>query len=142
MTKIHELTHKVHNPDFGILMIRLALGAVFLNSAILKLSNIEAVIGFFGMIGFAPWLAYFVSYVEFIAGICFVLGIFTRYAAVFTAVFMIVATKLVFANGFSLANGGYEYTFVLCLASVALITFGSGRYSLAKCLHKIKSSNK
>lgn len=139
MNRSHAFTHKLHNPNFGILLIRIALGVVFLNASLMKLGDMGMTIGFFQSMGFAPWMAYFVSYVEFLAGISFILGIFTRYFAIATAIFMMVVVKVNFANGFSLMNGGYEYVLVLALASISLVNFGSGKYSLANCIKKNKA---
>lgn len=138
MNSLHALMHRLHNPDLGILFIRLALGVVFINAGWMKISDMEMVVGFFGQLGFSAGLAYFVSYAELIGGIAFILGIFTRYAGVFLAIIMLVAIKVLFPSGFSLANNGYEYPFVLMLASMALVTFGSGAYSLAGLLKRQK----
>lgn len=133
MQQIHSLTHRLHNADLGILLIRLALGAVFIYHGWQKLQAMDMTIGFFGTLGFAPYLAYVVAYAEFIGGIALVLGIATRYAGLVLAIAMAVATfKVHWSNGFSLATGGYEFAMALMLGSLAMVFLGAGRYSLAR----------
>jgi putative oxidoreductase len=130
MKNIHALMHHLHNPDLGILFLRLALGPVFIYSGWFKIASMETAIGFFKALGFAPFLAYFVAWSEFLGGIAFILGIFSRYAGILLAIIMAVAIKVLFHNGFSLANSGYEFALVLMLGSLAMVTLGSGKYSL------------
>lgn len=134
--KIHELIHRLHNPDASALLLRLGLGAVFINSGWMKVTNMSMVVGGFDSMGIPAFLAYFVSYAELIGGLLLIIGIFVRYAGIVLAVIMLVACKILFAKGFSLANGGYEYTFMLTLASAAIVTLGAGKYSLADLLKK------
>ncbi|MCE9548866.1 DoxX family protein [Candidatus Nomurabacteria bacterium] len=132
---IHSMLHRLHNTDLGILLIRIAIGVVFINAGWLKVSSMEQVVTGFGSIGIPAFLAYFVAYAEFLGGILFVLGLFVRYVGVITSVIMLVALfKVHFVNGFSLANGGYEYVLVLLLGSLAMVTLGAGSYSLAHYL--------
>ncbi len=130
MKIIHHTIEKMHKPDVGYLILRIAIGIVFIVSGWNKIANIDMVIGFFGKIGFAAWMAYFVAYAEFIGGVALVLGLFTRAAAVLIAIIMAVAVKVLFAQGFSLANGGYEYPFMLMLTAIAIVLFGAGKYSI------------
>lgn len=130
MKIIHHAIGKMHKPDFGYLILRIAIGIVFIVQGWGKITHIEMVVGFFGQIGFSAWLAYFVAYAEFIGGAALVLGLFTRAAAVLIAIIMAVAVKVLFAQGFSLANGGYEYPFMLMCTAIAIALFGAGKYSL------------
>ena len=135
MNNIHALVHRLHNPDAGILLLRIALGIVFVFHGGMKFSSMEATIGFFASLGFAPFFAYLVATLEVVGGIVFLAGIFVRYVGLVLAVIVTVAIfKVRFVNGFSAANGGYEYEFVLLLGSLAMATFGAGAYSLAKFL--------
>ena len=55
----------------------------------------------------------------------------TRPAAALTAFTMLVAIFSVhWSSGFFLSNGGYEYGFVLLIASLSLLVSGGGRFSL------------
>ena len=135
MNNIHALVHRLHNPDAGILLLRIALGVVFIFHGWMKISGMEGAIGFFASLGFPAFLAYFVAWSEVIGGLAFLAGIFVRYVGLILAIIVTVAIfKVRFVNGFSAANGGYEYEFVLLLGSLAMATFGAGAYSLAKYL--------
>jgi len=68
---------------------------------------------------------------EFFGGLALLLGLLTRPAAALTAFTMLVAIFSVhWSSGFFLSNGGYEYGFVLLIASVSLLVSGGGRFSL------------
>lgn len=140
MNSIHEALHRMHNPDLGVLLVRIALGSVFINAGWLKVANMGFVVEGFGSIGIPAFLAYVVAYGELLGGILFILGIFVRYAGILIAIIMTVALfKVHFLNGFSLQNNGYEYVLVLLLGSIAMITFGAGKYSLAGWLRSLKA---
>lgn len=130
---MHTFMHRFHNPDVAKLLLRIALGIVFIVAGWMKISNMEFVVTMFGTMGLPAFVAYVVSYGELISGIALLLGVFAMYAASFVAIIMLAATLMVhWPNGFSLANGGYEYTFVLLFIALAVITLGSGRYALVK----------
>ena len=132
MYMIHSALHRLHNPDLGILLIRLALGAVFIFHGYQKVVAMDQTISFFAMLGFSAFLAYAAAWTELIGGIFLVGGIFVRYAGIALSIVMAVAVFAVhFKNGFNIGNGGYEYAFTLLLGSLALIFFGAGAYSLA-----------
>jgi putative oxidoreductase len=109
---------------------------VFINAALMKLVDMNMVTGYFTSMGLSAPFAYLVSYAELIAGIALILGIFVRYAGLILFIIMAGATWLLSSNGFSLANGGFEYPFVLGLVSYALITMGAGKYSLKEMMKK------
>ena len=68
---------------------------------------------------------------EFFGGLALLLGLLTRPAAALTAFTMLVAIFSVhWSSGFFLSNGGYEYGFVLLIASLSLLVSGGGRFSL------------
>lgn len=136
MNKLHAFMHRLHSPDWASLLLRIALGAVFINAGWLKLMDMGMTTEFFDSMGLAGWMAYLVAYCEFIGGILLVLGLFARYVGVVLGIIMLVATFLMAENGFSLAKGGFEYTFVLLLASLAIVTLGAGRFSIAGMVKK------
>ena len=139
MNKIHELVHRLNNPDLGMLFIRLALAATFINAGWFKVSNLAMVVGGMGEAGIPAFLAYIVSFGELLGGIALLIGIFSRYAGILLSIIMAVALFMVhWANGYSVQNGGYEYVLVLLLGALAMITFGSGKYSLAGWLRSRK----
>lgn len=132
-----NILNRLHNPDLGILFVRLAVGIVFIYAGWMKVSNMPQVLEGFASIGIPAFLTYIVAYSEFIGGILMILGLFTRYAGAILAIIMVVAIwKVHLVNGFSLAVNGYEYVLVLLLLSLAMVTFGAGKYSAAHLLRK------
>jgi putative oxidoreductase len=68
-----------------------------------------------------------------LGGICLVLGIFTRWAALANVPVMLGAIIFVhLKSGFWADQGGYEYALVLLLASLALAMTGGGALSLKR----------
>jgi len=132
MHAIHSFIHRFHNPDLGLLLLRLALGIVFLYHGWGKIGEMESTIAFFTTLGFAPFFAYLVAWVETIGGIALIIGLFTRYVATLLAIVALVAlVKVHLPNGFGVSGGGYEFILVLLLGSLALFFSGAGSYSLA-----------
>lgn len=132
----YKLSGRLHNPDLASLLIRIALGVVFLNAGWMKIADMSTTIFFFGKIGIPAILAYYVTYVELLGGLALILGILVGYSGILLAINMLVATKLLFGNGFSLAHGGYEYTFTLMLCSLAIVFLGAGKYSIRHLFNK------
>lgn len=131
MKKICEFCSKFKNPDVAILLIRIAVGAVFVNAGWFKVNNLEMIVGGFATMGFPAAIAYLVSYAELIGGALIILGVATRAMSILLAIIMAVATfKVHFAAGYSLANGGYEYTLTLLLTLVGIALFGAGKYAV------------
>lgn len=124
------------NADLASLFLRLAIGVVFAYAGWLKIGDMQAVRGYFEASGILGFLAYYVTYVEFLGGIAMILGVLVRYAAFLNAVNMLVAIWLLRVNGFSLANGGFEYNYVLALTGFALALLGAGKYSLGRLKKK------
>lgn len=123
--------------QWGPLILRLAVGAVFFAHGAQKLfgwfggPGIAGTAGFFGQIGLAPavFWAWLVALVEFFGGIALILGLVTSVAAVLLAINMAVAFFAVhLRNGFFLP--GVEYALVLFAASVALALSGPGKWGL------------
>jgi putative oxidoreductase len=137
MNKLHAFMHRLHSPDWASLFLRLALGVVFTHAGWLKLANLEFVIAGFTGMGIPAWLTYVVAYSEFIGGLLLLAGFLVRYVGVVHAVIMLTAMfKVHWPNGYGLANNGYEYVLALLLASLAMVTLGAGKYSLARLFRK------
>jgi len=125
--------------DLAILVLRISLGVVFVAhglQAALGMFSGPGVSGFSDMLaglGFKPSLfwAYVGAYVELIGGIFLILGIFTRAAALFILIFMVVAIlKVHLVKGFFIQAGGFEYNFVIICICIALMLLGPGKYSI------------
>jgi putative oxidoreductase len=125
--------------DWGILILRLGIGIMF------TAHGLQMAFGLFGgpgingfskmlaSLGFAPailWSAV-ASYTVLIGGIFLILGVQTRAASVLLLIFILTAgIKVHLSKGFFLLNGGYEYTFVIACACLALILTGPGKFSI------------
>lgn len=130
MKKI-EWKSMFHNKDFGLLVIRVIVGVVFVVHGYQKLQGMEGVIGFFGKLGFAPFLAYVVAWVELLGGLSLIIGYGMKVASALLAITMIVAMMKVHgANGFSVGKGGYEFVLTLFAVTTGLLYTGPGKYSI------------
>ncbi len=122
--------------DWGALLLRLALGIMFLaHSIVLKLLTytLAGTAQFFVSVGLPGWLAYVTFIVEAVGGVMLVLGIQARLAALVLAPFMLGALFTVHAgNGwvFTSQNGGWEYPAYLFILCVAQVLLGEGPYAL------------
>ena len=120
---------KWHNPNLGLLLVRLGLAGVFIMSGWSKIQNIEGTATFFATLGLGIIWVYVVAYVEFLGGIAVLAGVFTRLAGLLLAIDMAFAIYLVkYASGFN----GYRFELVLLLMALAVYLAGSGRYALKK----------
>jgi putative oxidoreductase len=130
--------------DVLLLLGRILLGWLFLASAWPKFTNIQGFTGYLTNLkvpnpGFWAWVA---PSVEVLTGAALILGVATRYAALWYLLFVIVATAL--------AHRYWEYppaqvvaqynNFLknLALMGAALFVFvvGAGRYSIDRMLSK------
>jgi putative oxidoreductase len=120
--------------DRGLLLLRVALGVVFVMHGGQKLFVMgpSTVGGFLASLGMPfPYVnAILVTAAELGGGLALLAGAFTRVAGLLTAFTMAVAlTTVHLANGFFLP-AGFEYTFTLLLASLAVVMTGPGAYSV------------
>ena len=125
--------------DFVYLLFRLIVGLLIFWHGAQKFGiwGDLTVPGFAGFMSIPVWLAYIVAAVELIGGLAIASGIFTRLAAVFAAMVMIVALAMVhFPKGINpLANGG-EAAHLNLAAFLVLIVWGAGKLSLEYLLSK------
>ena len=130
-----------------LLFLRLGIGLIFFVHGLGKLFNvgpaaagISGVAGFFVSLGIpaAMFFAWVVALVETFGGLFVLLGLFVRCSAIFLAVDIAVAMFLVhLPNGFSILNGGYEFTLLLLLGAISLFFSGAGgKWVLEKALFK------
>jgi putative oxidoreductase len=132
MRKIVNHTSRFfYNPAFGLLLIRISAGVIFLTHGWIKIQNISQAVMFLGQMGITPTLVYFIAWLEVIGGLALILGIATRFFGFAFGIEMLVATLLVgFARGITI-------DFVLCLVSFGIALTGSGKYSIYRmeCKH-------
>ncbi len=125
--------------DLGILVLRLALGIMFLAHGLQMAFGLfggSGVKGFSQMLsglGFAPAMfwSYIASYTVLFGGLLVIIGVQTRLAATLLLIFILTAAiKVHLDKGFFLSNGGFEYTFIIAAICLALILLGPGKFSI------------
>ena len=122
--------------DLSMLVLRVAVGAVFLAHGIQKFQGgVENVAGFFSKvrIPMASVMAWVVTVVEAVGGAFLILGFSTQIAAALIAFVMVVAIVMVKAgNGLISTPGssGYEFDVALLAGSIVLMLQGAGKYSV------------
>ena len=120
--------------DYGIALMRVALGCMFLSHGLLKflVFTLPGTAGFFVSVGFPGFLAYIVAPAEVLAGAALLVGWQTRLVAALTIPLLLGAASVHFGNGwvFSAPKGGWEYPLYLIVAAVAQSLMGAGAYSM------------
>lgn len=139
--KLHDILKT--DPSLAALILRVGLGLALIPHGAQKLFGwfggygLEGTGQWMASIGLQPGLlmAALAGAAEFFGGLALLLGVLTRPAAALTAFTMLVAIFSVhIGNGFFMANNGYEYGFVLLVASLSLLVSGAGRCSLDRRL--------
>jgi putative oxidoreductase len=126
---INGASRYFYKRSFGLLLLRLVLGFIFLTHGWQKVEHIAQIEQFFGMLGFWPWVAYFIGWLEVLGGIALILGVATRLFGLLFGVEMLVAVLLIGpAHGFA----SVEFELLLAVASIAIALMGSGKYSVYK----------
>ena len=121
------------NHDLGMLLLRLAVGIVFVAHGWAKFADMASTIGFFGQLGMPAILAYVVAAVELLGGLALVVGIYTDLAALLLTIVMAVA--LVYVKMVTLKMGllgGYEFDLVLLAATLTIMFIGPGKHVAMK----------
>jgi putative oxidoreductase len=122
--------------DLGMLLIRLALGTMLVAHGCNKLFGPGALAGttqWFEGLGLRPaWLhARLAAATELGAGALMATGLLTGIAAAAFVGLMTVATRTDHrGKGFFVFKGGWEYTVLVAIVSVAVASLGPGRISV------------
>src|SRR3972149_5983382 len=120
---------------YAALVLRLALGVMFIAHALLKYTvfTLPGTVKFFDSRGVPGPLAYLPFAAELVGGALILAGLGSRYAAAALVPVLIGATWAHAGNGwlFSAPNGGWEYPAFLAAAAIAQALLGDGRYALA-----------
>lgn len=122
-----------NNQDLGLLLLRIALGAVFITHGWMKWQNMDGTIQFFSSIGLSAMWAYLVATIELLGGLAVLLGIWHRLAGWLLAAVM--AGAIITVKGSKGFVGGYEFDLTLLLVSAAVAMMHPGKYLVVKKPH-------
>lgn len=115
--------------DYGLLVLRIALGIIFIYHGYPKIKNPKMMAQTFGNT-FPLILGLF----EFIAGVLTLIGLYTQFAAVVFIVIMLGALYYKIAKWkisfFAQNTTGWEFDLLILASSLALLFLGAGNYSL------------
>jgi len=121
---------------YAALVLRLALGLMFVAHALLKyyVFTLPGTAQFFASLGLPGWLGYFTFWAELVGGVLILAGLYTRWVAAALVPILVGATWAHVGNGwfFSAPNGGWEYPAFLAAAAIVQALLGDGRYALAE----------
>lgn len=124
-----------HTAPYAALTLRIALGAMFIAHALLKVFvfTLPGTVQFFESIGLPGILAYVTVAAELVGGAMLVLGIGTRWVAALLIPVLLGATWVHAPNGwlFTAPKGGWEYPAFLSLAAFVQVLLGDGAYALS-----------
>ena len=119
----------------GALVLRLALGTMFIAHALLKyyVFTLPGTAQFFQSLGLPGALAYFTFFAELAGGVLILAGLFGRYVSAALIPVLLGATWAHVGNGwvFTAPNGGWEYPAFLAAAALAHALIGDGAYALS-----------
>lgn len=119
-------------------MLRIVLGLILIPHGCQKAFGWFGGLGFarfsqiFETLGYKPgafWVSVIIL-VEIGGGICLVLGLFTRAAALLVALFMVNAIWVTSAKGFFWTAGGFEYSLLILAAALVFAIRGGGNCAL------------
>jgi putative oxidoreductase len=121
---------------YAVLILRLALGVLFLAHAGLKIFVFTpaGTAHFFGSLGLPPALAYVTMVWELAGGVALIVGLWPRLAAV--AVIPILLGAIFSVHGaagffFTNPNGGWEFPALWIVGLIAVVLTGDGAFALA-----------
>jgi putative oxidoreductase len=129
---------------YALPVLRAVLGLILIPHGCQKLFGWFGGMGYtrfsalFDSIGYKPgwfWVLV-VALTELVGGICLVLGLFTRVAALFVAIFMLNAVWFTSAKGFFWTQGGSEFSILILFVALVFLIRGGGEYSLDKSMSR------
>ncbi|HEU5114315.1 MAG TPA: DoxX family protein [Candidatus Paceibacterota bacterium] len=109
------------NTDVALLLIRVALGFVFLAHGAAKFADPDTAVSVFASIHLSAFWAYFTAAVEVLGALAMLLGIGVEWAGLVLAILVLGSISLV---------GGYDLDIMLFLTAIAVSFAGPGRYTL------------
>lgn len=121
--------------DIAALLLRGALGAMFIAHALLKyfVFTPAGTVQFFEALGLPGPLAYATIAAELVGGVLLIAGVYTRTVAFALLPILLGAAWAHSGNGwlFTSPNGGWEYPAFLAVAGAVVGLLGGGRFALA-----------
>ena len=127
----------------GLLVLRVALGLIFLTHGYPKLTrSAMAIQGMFVQHGLPAQLVYVAGVLETFGGVLLILGLFARPAALLLAIEMGVAIVKVHSGHGIMALHEYEFPLALGTSCLALATVGAGALSADHLLFGSGSSTR
>ena len=122
------------NTQIAALLLRLALGTMFVAHGLLKVMvfTLPGTVGFFEQVGLLGWLAYIVTFAEIGGGVLLLAGVAVPAVSIALLPVLLGAVFVHFGSGwvFSNANGGWEYPAFLAVATVVQALLGPGKFAL------------
>ena len=124
----------VRSSSYAALLLRVALGTLFVAHALLKyfVFTLPGTAAFFTSIGLPGVLGYVVFAAELVGGVLLIAGVATRTVAIALIPVLLGATWAHSGNGwlFTSANGGWEYPAFWTVALAVQALLGSGAYAV------------
>jgi putative oxidoreductase len=114
----------------GLTLLRVALGAMWIAHALLKIVvfTLPGTAAFFESVGIPGFLVYPVVVAEILGGVAIVLGVYARQVALLLVPILFGALMVHLPHGwvFSAQGGGWEYPAFLIVASFVVWLSGDG----------------
>jgi putative oxidoreductase len=125
----------------SLLLLRVALGVIFIFHGLPKLTHTQQWVQNFGHMGFPGYFAYIAGIFEVFGGAMLILGLFTRIAGLLLTIEMGIAVSMVhglLSNPTNVKN--YEFPLALCASCFVLATVGAGLISIDQGLFERRTA--
>ncbi len=146
--------------DWQLVLIRIYIGLDFIHHFAEKFGLLGAaayhnVVHYFVSVGFSPTMVLIAGLCEFAAFVGFTFGLFTRFAAVGTALYLIIslfsgrhelagftwadhASGIMINGSTQTVYGGWEYPLIWAFICLTFVLTGGRKWSLDACLRQSK----
>ncbi len=129
-----DLGLDLRTAPYAMLLLRVALGAMWISHALLKIMvfTLPGAAEFFESVGLPGVLVYPVVAAEIVGGIAVLLGFYGRVASLLLLPVLLTAAWVHLPNGwvFTSPGGGWEYPVFLAVASIVHVLIGDGVFKL------------